>query len=38
MQINNILILANNKFVSNEKKAIKAIKLMTKDCKYLTFT
>ncbi len=33
MQTNNILILANNNFASNEKKAIKTIKLMTKNCK-----
>lgn len=35
MQINDILILANNNFASNEKKAIKVVKLIIKDYKYL---
>lgn len=33
IQINDILILANNNFVSKEKAAIKSAKIITKDCK-----
>lgn len=37
IQINDILTLANDVYTSNIKKAIKAIKIMIKDCKYFTF-
>lgn len=37
MQTNNTLILANNIFASKKKEVIKAIKIITKNCKYLTF-
>lgn len=37
MQINDILILADNIFTSNKKEVIKAAKIMRKDSKYLTF-
>lgn len=37
MQINNILILTDNNFANKKKKIIKETKIITKDCKYLTF-
>lgn len=36
MQIDDTLILTDNNFPSNEEKAIKIAKLMTKNCEYLT--
>lgn len=38
IQIDNILILPDKNFASNEKKIIKVAKLIIKDCKYLTLT
>ena len=35
MQTNDKFILADNAFASNEEKAIKVAKLITKDCRYL---
>lgn len=37
MQINNILILANNNFASKNKTAIKVAKIIIKNQKYFTF-
>lgn len=37
MQTNNTLIFANNNFVNIKKAVIKAIKIMTKNCKHFTF-
>lgn len=38
IQINNTLILANENFANNEEEAIKLVKIMTKNGKYLTLT
>lgn len=37
-QTNSILILTNNFFATKKIKAIKIAKIITKNCKYLTFS
>lgn len=38
MQTDNLLMLINNIFANNKEKIIKVVKVITKNCKYLTST